>query len=187
MPGHSIGIGLPFHAQQARGLLADAGYPDGRGFPTVDLWLPPGSPASLTAEYLQAQWRENLGVEIVWQAVEEGAYFDTLRSGTPHLWLTGWAADFFDPDNFLRVGFRWKQTGWRNEAYEGLVEEAGRVMDQGERVRLYQEADRILVQEAAIMPLSYGRLHLLVKPWVGNPPASAIAVRLWKDVIIEPH
>jgi len=187
MPGHSIGIGLPFHPQQARELLADAGYPDGRGFPTVDLWLPPGAPASLTAEYLQAQWRENLGVEIVWQAVEGGAYFDTLRSGTPHLWLTGWAADFFDPDNFLRVGFRWKQTGWRNEAYEGLVERASQVMDQGERVRLYQEADRILVQEAAIMPLSYGRLHLLAKPWVSNPPASVIAVRLWKDVVIEPH
>jgi ABC-type oligopeptide transport system substrate-binding subunit/class 3 adenylate cyclase len=187
MPGHSAGIGLPFHPQQARELLADAGYPDGRGFPTVDAWVPSGPLSSLAAEYLQAQWSENLGVEIVWQAVEEEMYVDALRRGTPHLWLTGWAADFFDPDNFLRVGLPWQRTGWRDEAYDKLVEKAGRVMDQGERVRLYQEADRILVHDAAIMPLSYSRLHLLVKPWVGNPPASATAVRLWKDIIIEPH
>ena len=58
-------------------------------------------------------------------------------------------------------------------------------MDQEERMELYQQADRILVQEAPIMPLIYGRLHLLVKPWVRKYPTSAIEQRFWKDVVIE--
>jgi ABC-type oligopeptide transport system substrate-binding subunit len=52
---------------------------------------------------------------------------------------------------------------------------------------MYQEADRILVEEAAIVPLLYRRLHLLVKPWVSKYPTSGISVWHWKDVIIEPH
>jgi ABC-type oligopeptide transport system substrate-binding subunit len=52
------------------------------------------------------------------------------------------------------------------------VEEARRVTDQGRRIEMYQEADRILVEEAAIVPLAYGRCHLLVKPWIKRWPTS---------------
>jgi oligopeptide transport system substrate-binding protein len=83
---------------------------------------------------------------------------------------------------------RWYETGWwRNEAYDRLVEEARRVTDQEERMKLYGQADRILVEEAAIVPLTYLRAHLLVKPWVSKCPTPATGRRFWKDVIIEPH
>jgi ABC-type oligopeptide transport system substrate-binding subunit len=55
------------------------------------------------------------------------------------------------------------------------------------RNEMYQEADRILVEEAVIMPLAYGGSHLLVKPWVRRFPASATRFWFWKDVIIDPH
>jgi ABC-type oligopeptide transport system substrate-binding subunit len=67
------------------------------------------------------------------------------------------------------------------------VEEARRITDQEERLTMYQQADRILVKEAAIVPLLYQRSHLLVKPWVSKYPTSAIESWFWKDVIIEPH
>jgi ABC-type transport system substrate-binding protein len=79
------------------------------------------------------------------------------------------------------------QTGWGNETYDRLVEEARRVMDQGERIRLYKQADKILVEEAPVVPMVYGRMHLLMKPWVRNYPVSLIGAGPWKDVIIEPH
>jgi ABC-type oligopeptide transport system substrate-binding subunit len=60
-------------------------------------------------------------------------------------------------------------------------------MDQGERMRLYERADSVLTEEAAIVPLTYSRLHLLVKPWVRQFPVSAIKWWFWKDVVIEPH
>jgi oligopeptide transport system substrate-binding protein len=185
MPGHSPGIALPHDPGQARQILSEAGYPGGRSFPTVDSLVPYGRES--LSEYLQAQWREDLGIKTTWEAMEWAKYLDGLEREPPHIFLSGWVADYPDPDNFLRAGPVRRQTRWRNEAYDRLVEEARRVTDQGERMKLYGQADRILVEEAAIVPLTYERLHLLVKPWVRRYPTSAIKYWFWKDVIIEPH
>ena len=185
MPGHTAGIALPYDPDQARQLLAEAGYSGGLGFPAVDALT--SLVAVRRSEYLQTQWRENLGVEITWEILEWAAFLDRLDRAPPHISLLGWVADYPDPSSFLRVALQWRQTGWRNEAYERLVEEARRVTDQRERMKLYGQADGILVEEAPIMPLAYGRLHLLVKPWVSKFPTSAINWWFWKDVIIEPH
>jgi oligopeptide transport system substrate-binding protein len=185
MPGHSAGIGLPCDPGRARQLLAEAGYPDGNGFPPVDLLTDQGRDA--LSKYLQAQWRENLGVEIAWEAVEWAEFMDRLDKAPPHMFLFAWAADYPDPDNYLGVCDGVRRIRWRNKAYDWLVEEARQVTDQGERMKMYAQADRILIEEAAIMPFTYGRLHLLVKPWVKKFPTSAIKWWFWKDVVIEPH
>ena len=185
MPGHSPGIALPYDPDQARQLLAEAGYPGGRGIPVLE--LPTRRGHEPMDEYLQAQWRENLGLEITWVQMEWRSFLEHLFRGTPRIWCVAWAADYPDPDNFLRAG-TWKSyTGWQSKAFDGLVEGARRVMNQGERIKLYQEADRILVEKAVIMPLSHGRFHLLVKPWVKRYPASVIGGPFWKDIVIEPH
>jgi ABC-type oligopeptide transport system substrate-binding subunit len=113
--------------------------------------------------------------------------FDRLFSETPHVWTGGWAADYPDPDNFLRLSLQSEATGWRNETYDGLLEKAAEIMNQAERMRMYQRADRILIEEAPILPLYYGRLHRLMKPWVKKYPTSPMKDWFWKDVIIEPH
>ncbi len=129
-----------------------------------------------------------MGVEITWQAMEHGTFVDRLYREPPSVFLGRWMADYPDPDNFLRVGPAIWLTAWQNEAYAGLTEGARRVMDQGERMRMYGQADRILVEEAPILPLLYyERFHLLVKPWVRKYPTSPMKLWFWKDVIIEPH
>jgi len=186
MPGHSAGIGLPYDPQRARQLLAEAGYPGGRGFPPVDLWVPRSPLSSVPCEYVQAQWRENLGVNISWEEIEPETWPERERERPPHLCWRGWTADYPDPDSLLRDYI--EVIGWRNEAYERLIQEARRLMDQAERMRLYAQADKILVEEAAIIPMTYSRSHLLLKPWVTRYPMSASLESVsWKDVIIEPH
>jgi oligopeptide transport system substrate-binding protein len=185
MPGHSPGIGLPYDPEQAQHLLAEAGYPGGCSLPTVDSLVPYGRES--LSEYLQAQWREDLGVETTWEAMEWAKYLDGLEREPPHIFLCGWLADYPDPDSFLRANPVRRWTRWQNGAYDRLVEEARQVTDQGKRMKLYGQADRILVEEAAIVPLTYERLHLLVQPWVRRYPTSAIKYWFWKDVIIEPH
>jgi oligopeptide transport system substrate-binding protein len=180
MPGHSPGIALPYHPERARQLLADAGYPGGRGFPVVETITYAHDPY---VEYLEAQWRENLGVEMTWQRMDMAELRDRMARDRPPVAVTGWGADYPDPDSFLHPDLRWNDYGWRHEGFEQLVEKARRTLNQGERLDLLQQADRVLVQEAAIVPLTHGRGHSLAKPWVRNlDPGVSL-----KDLIIEPH
>ena len=102
------------------------------------------------------------------------------------MWMVGWWVDYPDPDDVLRVQW-WVAPGWQNEIYERLVEDARRVTDQEERMRMYGQADRILIEEAPILPLAYGRFHMLVKPWVRRYLTPPLRWWYWEDVIIEPH
>jgi ABC-type oligopeptide transport system substrate-binding subunit len=186
MPGHSPGIGLPYDPEGARHLMAEAGYPDGRSFPAIDCLARDDPGHNLLSGYLQAQWLENLGVEIRWQETEWRRFPDRMAEELPHLWMVGWWADYPDPDDYLRIMW-WLPPRWRNKVYERLVGDARRAMDQEERMSMYQKADKILVEEAPVLPLCYARLHMLLKPWVRKHPTSPLRWWYWKDVILEPH
>jgi len=97
----------------------------------------------LLCEYLGAQWLENPGVEIAWQQIGWGRFYDRMFEGTPHMWMVGWWMDYPHPDDVLRVQW-WLAPGWQNKVYDRLVEGARRVMDQEEQMRMYGQAARIL-------------------------------------------
>jgi ABC-type oligopeptide transport system substrate-binding subunit len=185
MPGHSPGIGLPYDPEEARRLLAEVGYRDGHGFPPLQCLAVIGF-QDLT-EWLREQWLETLGVDIAWTELDWSSLREQTASGKSHMWITGWSADYPDPDSFLRVCTWRANSGWRNEEYNRLVEGARRTVSQEERMMMYGRADGILVDEAALLVLAYGRAHWLIKPWVTRFPTSPIGGRFWKDVIIEPH
>jgi oligopeptide transport system substrate-binding protein len=186
MPGHSAGIALPYDPEGARKLLTEAGYPDGRDFPTIHCLAP--TQVDSIKEYLLAQWQDNLGVEIEWDSMEWSEYLERIHSGEiPDMCWYGWGADYPDPDSFLCGGLTMGMEMWQNERFNILIEKARRITDQKERMKLYKQADKILVEEAAVMPLNYGRWHIFVKPWVSKWTTSGINIYVWKDVIIEPH
>jgi oligopeptide transport system substrate-binding protein len=113
-----------------------------------------------------------------------------LESAVPDIGPAAWISDYPDPDSFLRVAIKdllQRYTDWHNEAYDLLVEKARGIKHAADRMQAYREADRIVMQSAAIVPLLYGRRHLLVKPWLRNCVPSPTGRWLWKDVIIEPH
>jgi oligopeptide transport system substrate-binding protein len=188
MPGHSPDIGLPYDPEAARALLSEAGYPDGSGFPPVLLLWSYSPVSAFYCQRLQQLWKAELGVEVRWEVIKPGEYYPTrLEGDCPHLFQYAWQGDYPDPDSFLRVGFGNYPTGWEEKAYIQRVEQAMQITDQEERMQLYQQADRLLIEAAAVLPLTYSRSHLLIKPWVTKYPLSAMNHWMWKDVVIEAH
>lgn len=187
IPGHSAGIGLPYNPDRARQLLAEAGYPAGQKFPALEWLIEPGQEA--LAEYLQDQWRENLGVNLSWEAPERTELFARLHKQTPPIYIVRWSTTHLDPDYFMRTFIEHERLAnpWQNEAYDELVEEARQITGQNARLKLYRQADRILIEEVPIIPLVYEPNHLLVKPWMRKYPIAANGLPFFKDVIIEPH
>ena len=188
MSAHSSGIGLLYDPDRAKQLLVEAGYFNGnvQEYSSVDAILPRGALIPYS-DSLRKQWMETLGVDIRWQAVELASFSNRVKGQLPGMFLMGWMPDCPDPGSLLRANRIQQYTHWRSERFANLVEKAGQTTNQADRMNLYREADRLLIEEASMVPLTYGRSLQLVKPWVKNYSTSPITRWLWKDFIIEPH
>jgi ABC-type oligopeptide transport system substrate-binding subunit len=103
------------------------------------------------------------------------------------MYLLASFADWPDPSDFLPPHLERARTRWQSQSYEELVQRAKHTLNQKVRLELLRQADQILLQQAPIVPLFYGRQHLLVKPWVRSFPVSALNHWYCKDVVIESH
>ncbi len=193
MPGHSPDIALKHNPERARALLAEAGFPGGRGFPEVRnyVMMTPGSDGLQAA--LESEYERVLGVKTQCEVLEWRDYHRRLETDPPHIGLDTWSANYPDPDDFMRVAYRRVQRffGWRDQQYEDLVEEARTLTEQSERIRLYREADAILVREAAIVPIMHSPTACLIQPWVERLVISPLSsMSIWtslRDVVLRPH
>ena len=102
------------------------------------------------------------------------------------MFYAGWLADYPDPDSFLRVGVSTYADILWNREYSELILAASEASGMADRLALYAKAERLLIQEAAIMPVIYFQRHFLLKPWVRRFPISPVKGWFWKDVVIEP-
>lgn len=187
MPGHSAEIGLAHDPSLARRLLSEAGYPGGRGFPEVTWISPAGSARRPIVSFLRDTWRRHLDLRLHSQDLEWRAFVERINQNPAQVTLSGWFADYPDPDCLLRVTFHstagFNTPSWHHARFDALVEEAAQVTEGRRRMELYREADRILVaEEAVVVPLGYGFGRILVKPWLSVPSVPPVMLRL-KDFV----
>lgn len=165
--GHTDEVGLSYDPAAARTLMADAGFKDGRGFPTVQLTVY-GSTELTAAEALAAQLDQNLGVKVEVRRVEPGALYDGLRRGRWDAFLGGWTADYLSAEQWLyrllHRGSETNFTGYSNDKFEELIDKAIHASTPEEQGHWWAEANRIATADAAFIPLAYGRFVFLVKP-----------------------
>lgn len=186
MPGHVPACGLPFDPEHARRLWAEAGYTEKGAFPRLPLFTTPF--AADLVSHLAESWRIVLGIDVHIRELVPEAWREQRSRHHPTIAIGGWWADYPDPDNFLRVVAEIDMPEWRHVTYYELLERAGRLTNQEQRLQLYREAEQILAQEAPLFPLAYSPMHLLIKPWVKRYPTAAVKYPgFWKDVIIEAH
>ncbi len=157
MSAHNSRIGLTHNPPEARRLLREAGYPDGKGFPPVTLGYNTDEDHKIVAEAAQGMWKRNLGVLVRLENQEWKVYLKKLQTDPPHVFRLGWGADYPDPDNFMKLFTALSgnnNTHWKNPGYDQLLELAAKEFNEKKRGKIYDEAQKILCEtDLPIIPL----------------------------------
>ena len=162
---------------EARRLLAEAGYPDGKGFPPVSYLYNDDERHRKIALVLQHMWRTNLGVRADLQVQEWKVLLFNRRTAYYDVCRHGWVGDYADPSTFLDIfitGSGMNDAKWSNAAYDRLIAAARLELDPIKRMAQLHEAEKILMDDMAIAPLFFYRTIYLEKPNVRGVVRTAL-------------
>ncbi|TFH44616.1 MAG: peptide ABC transporter substrate-binding protein [Lysobacterales bacterium] len=184
----SAGIGIPFDVAQAKKYLAEAGYPGGEGLPPVMLGYNANEINANIAQAVQKMWSDNLGVTVELKGWEGGGYNDAVSAGAFNVWRNGWGMDFPDAHNVLGEIFRSKPfSGDASHSilltipeFDEIIDTAAVESDPAKRNEMYQEAEKILVEDyASAMPLYWYAVNRVTKPRVNRPNVPSFNQSWW--------
>ena len=164
--------GLPYDPEASKKLLAEAGFPEGKGLPPLTLYFREQQPdLRKTAEVIKEQLGA-VGINIQLNEMEWGAYLRLNEQKKMDLFHMRWAADYLDPQNFLSLLLTTKgtenYTSYSNPAFDALCAQADAESDLAKRTELYRKAERIVVDDAPWVPLYYQKDLELIKPYVSG-------------------
>src|SRR5207249_8580809 len=146
----------------AKQMLADAGFPGGKGLPTINYAYNTNSIHKLVAQYLQNRWQDTLGVNVALTNMEWKVFLQWRDSddwtANGDVFRGGWFSDYEDPNNWYNL--LWDSasdpgqynSGWKNDQYDQLVRQAAAELDPAKREQLYGQAEKILADEYPNIP-----------------------------------
>jgi ABC-type transport system substrate-binding protein len=179
MPGHSHRVSAGYDPERARELLTEAGYFQRQREPVVIAELE--STALLGADLVAQLDEVGVNAELRDVRFAEMIPLDEIADA----WLTGWIADYPDPDGMLGPFLGVYRLLHRDPGFERLLQRARSVFQQNERLELYREAERRwLGEQVALVPLAYGRQLSVRRPWIDGLWANAITCATLDEAVV---
>jgi oligopeptide transport system substrate-binding protein len=165
---------------EARRLLAEAGYPGGKGLPKFDYLYATSEGQQMVAQAYQEMWRRELGVEVELRNLEWKVYLTAMRKGEFHLCRGAWVGDYNDPNTFLEMlitGNELNNCNWSDAEYDRLLGLAARETDAAKRFGYFQLAEARLVEQAPVLPVVFNKNKYLMRPEVQG----------WHPTLLDQH
>lgn len=189
MPGYSKATkGLPYDPANAKKLLQESKYAG--KLPPIQLATSgTGANVGPLIEALVQMWKTNLGVTVTVQQVEAATFLQDAQQGKFQMWEAGWAADYPDPEDFLSINFNSQSQGndtkYNNPAVDKLLNEADTQLDPTKRMAEYNQAEQMIINDAAWLPLIYDKEEQLVKPYVHGYSLVGMVIPILRYVSIQ--
>ncbi len=162
--------GPGYDPDRAKKLLAEAGFPDGKGFPALELVTRPQAVYVRASEAVANQLQKNLGITVQVRSVEFGKYVKDVNARIVPFFLHAWTAEYLSPQYFFAdlIHSRGPRNrfNYANPQVDALLDRADQTVNAEERQRLYLEAERLTIEDVAVLPFYYDAYTFLVKPYV---------------------
>jgi len=174
--------------QEAQKLLAEAGYPNGEGFPQVELMYNSEGAHSTIAEAIQEMWKKNLGITVKLTGQEWKVFQDTRQNGNYQIARHGWLGDYNDPMTFLDMWTSYSgqnEARWKNSEYDKLIEKAKVSADRAERMEAMHKAEDIFMEESPVIPIYYYTDTYIVKDYLKGFYNSPLGFKYFMYAYIE--
>ncbi|HEY1765163.1 MAG TPA: peptide ABC transporter substrate-binding protein [Opitutaceae bacterium] len=164
----------------ARKLLAEAGYPGGKGLPVTEVQSYATEISMRDLEAIQAMWAKELGFQVTIAQFEMKTLFQNQQSRNYTIAFSGWSADVPDPVTFLGTmattsGNNW--AGWSNPEYDHLLDLAANCPDNVKRYEYFQKAEAILIESAPVIPIYFQYQSYALSPDVHGWETNALDFR----------
>lgn len=180
---------LRFDVERARALLAEAGYPDGRGLPPVNILYNTSESHRTIAETVQRMWKETLNADVRLLNQDWKTYLSSMNTLDYEMARSSWIGDVADAVNFLecfQTGLGNNRTGWASPVYDGLIEHAYAEADVEKRKALLQKAEMLLLEECPIIPVYFYAWKFLMVPKVRGFTPNILGYFRWKTLYLDP-
>lgn len=186
--GYTPRAAVPTDYAEARRLLAEAGYPEGRGLPTVEVLSYQAEHSVRMLEIIQAEWAKELGFHITIAPQEQKTLFQNQRDRNYTIAFSGWIADYPDPSTFLNMmvtggGNNW--ASWSDKEFDRLIALTDNTADPQQRFEYFQQAEAILLDQASVIPLFFDTQVYLKQPTVHGWEPSKINFHRFKNLWLE--